>query len=43
MLTSANYIGNSTFQYYFRTTLKAPDDIAAVAISNIEFYNMSHK
>jgi len=42
MLTSANYIGNSTFKYYFRTTLKSPDDICAVAISNIEFYNMSY-
>jgi hypothetical protein len=42
MLTSANYIGNSTFKYYFRTTLKAPDDISAIAISNIEFYNMSY-
>jgi hypothetical protein len=42
MLTSSNYVGNSTFKYYFRTTLKAPDDIAAVAISNIEFYNMSY-
>ena len=42
MLTSSNYIGNSTFKYYFRTTLKSPDDICAVAISNIEFYNMSY-
>jgi len=42
MLTSANYVGNSTFKYCFRTTLKSPDDICAVAISNIEFYNMSY-
>jgi len=42
MLTSSNYIGNSTFKYNFRTTLKSPDDICAVAISNIEFYNMSY-
>ena len=42
MLTSNNYIGNSTFKYYFRTTLISPDDIFAAAICNVEFYNMSY-
>ena len=40
-LTSANYIGNSQFKLNLRTPLKAPDDIAAIAVSNINFYNMS--
>ena len=42
MLTSADYIGNSQFKMNFRTPLKSPDDISAVAVSNIEFYNMSY-
>lgn len=41
MLTSSNYIGNSQFRYDFRTPLRCPDEVSAVAISNIEFYNMS--
>jgi hypothetical protein len=41
MLTSANYIGNSQFRYVLRQAIRAPDDIAAIAVSNIEFYNMS--
>ena len=42
MLTSADYIGNSQFKMTFRTPLKSPDEISAVAVSNIEFYNMSY-
>ena len=42
MLTSRDYIGNSQFFYKFRSPVKCPDEIAAVAVSNIEFYNMSY-
>lgn len=37
ILTSANYVGNSTFKYSPLTPIRAPDDIAACAISSIEF------
>ena len=41
ILTSANYDGNSTFKYKALSPIRAPDEVAAIAISSIEFYNMS--
>jgi hypothetical protein len=42
-LTSANYIGNSQFKLNLRTPLKAPHDIAAIAVSNIVYHLISRR
>jgi len=39
VVNSSNYTSANTFVYNFRSELKCPDDIAAVAVSNISFYN----
>jgi hypothetical protein len=39
ILTNNNYVSGNTFTYTFRNQLKAPEDIDAIALSSISFYN----
>lgn len=39
LLNSSHYKGNSTFSIKLSSQLKAPDEVQAVSVSNISFYN----